>query len=85
MSETVAEARHEPDTRLGHVAVVHVTVVEQIVGFDVERIGVGLPRQTGINDGVGVVVLYLSAGVSIGAHAVLETVFGIERQLVGDG
>ena len=85
MSEAVGSACHEPDAGLGHVAIVHIVVVEQVVGLGIERVTLGLPRQTGINDRVGVVVLYLSAGVGIGAHAVLETVFGNERQLAGDG
>ena len=64
----------EPAAGLGHASVVHVVRIEEIVGLGIERVAVGLPRQTGIYNGVGTVRLHVSVGVGIGAHAVLEAV-----------
>ena len=67
----IFRTNHEPEARLGDVAVVNVAMTQQVVTFYIYRIGIGIPTETAIDDGVGMIGLHLSIGIGIGAHAVL--------------
>ena len=63
-----------PATRLGYIAVIYIVMTCQIVAFHINRIGVLVPSQTGINDGVGMIVFYLAINGGVLSHAVLPSI-----------
>ena len=76
-----ASTGNDPCSGLRNVAVVNIAVVQQVVGFQVYRIGAGIPRKLSVNDGVGTVGEYLSVGVCIVSHAVLKAIVQGQVQL----
>ena len=69
--DVIFRTNHEPEAGLGDVAVVDIAMTQQVVAFNIQGVGVGIPTEAGIDDGVGMIGLHLTTGIGIGAHAVL--------------
>ena len=51
-----------PASRLNHIAIIHVAMVCQIISFQIDGVTCLVPRQSGVNDGVGVIGAHLTIG-----------------------
>ena len=73
MSQADAEASDEPTTGLFHKSVVVVSGVEQVGGFKKDFPRWLLPRQAGVEQAIGAVVLYGTVEVGVGADTILPS------------
>jgi len=70
-----------PASWLFNIAIIYVAMVCQIISFQIDGVTCLVPRQSGVNDGVGVIGAHLTIDGSVCPHAVLPTI--VQRQLEG--
>ena len=67
------QAHDEPSAWLLDMTEVYIVLIEEVVGLEIHQILGLLPRQTGIDKGIWMVVLYDAIKVGVLSHTVLPT------------